>query len=262
VAIGIAASGTSVGGIIYPIVFERLQPRIGFGWATRVLGFIMLASLLIPVSFMKPRVLPPGKRKLFEFSAFKNPAYVFFVISLVIGFMGLYVPFFYIQYYAEVNNMTSGSLSSYLLAILNAGSVFGRIAPNFFAQKLGPMNMLIPCVLLTSILTFTLISVHNVGGVVVFCLFFGFFSGTFVSLPPTVFVFLSMENRALIGTRMGMGFAIASCGALAGTPIAGAILNNKHFTSTWCFSGGMVIGAACLMTISRFFMDKNPLAKV
>ena len=261
-AIGIAVSGSSLGGIIYPIVFDRLQPRIGFGWATRVLGFIMLATLLVPASFMKPRVLPPHKRKLFEFSAFKNPAYVFFVMSLVLGFMGLFVPFFYVQYYAQVKHMTDATLSSYLLAIINAGSVFGRIAPNAIAQKLGPMNMLVPCALLTAILTFTLISIHNVGGIVVFCLIFGFFSGTFVSLPPTIFVFLSADNRALIGTRLGMGFAIASFGALAGTPIAGAILRSKGFTSTWCFSGGMVIGAACLMTLARFFKDKRLSAKV
>ncbi|KAL6717307.1 hypothetical protein ACLMJK_005222 [Lecanora helva] len=262
IAIGIAASGSSVGGIIYPIVFERLQDEIGFPWATRVLSFLMLATLMVPIAFMRPRVLPPAKRKLFEFSAFRNPAYVLFVIGVTVGFMGLYVPFFYIQYYADVRHMTSGNLSSYLLAILNAGSVFGRIAPNFFAQKIGPINMLIPCVVLTSILTFTLIRVHNEGGIITFSLIYGFFSGTFVSLPPTVFVFLSLDNRALIGTRMGMGFAIASCGALAGTPIAGAILNNHGFNATWCFSGGLVIGAAALMTAARFFKDKTLMAKV
>ena len=301
IVIGIAASGSSLGmrpsvcggvryrltymagGIIYPIVFERLQKevgpdsmsiniamtlqadmlsQIGFPWATRVLGFIMLATLAIPNSFMHPRVLPPAKRKLFDVSAFKNPAYVFFVIALAIGFMGLYVPFFYIQYFAQVKRLTTGDLGGYLLAILNAGSVFGRIFPNFFAQKIGPMNMLIPCVIITSILVFTLISVHNEGGVVTFAVVYGFFSGTFVSLPPTVLIYLSMDNRALIGTRMGMAFAIASLGSLAGAPIAGRILTDKGFTSTWAFSGSMIIGAGCLMATSRFYKAKSLVAKV
>ena len=211
---------------------------------------------------MKPRVLPPAKRKLFDLSAFRNPAYVAFVIALPIGFMGLYVPFFYVQYFAEVRHLTTGAVTPYLLAILNAGSVFGRIAPNYFAQRAGPFNILIPCVILTGILTFSLISVHNQGGVIVFALIYGFFSGTFVSLPPTVFVHLSADNRALIGTRLGMGIGIASLGALAGTPIAGAILNSKGFTSTWSFSGGLILGCACLMVVARLLKDRALTAKV
>jgi hypothetical protein len=37
-----------IGGVIYPAIFHELQPRIGFGWATRVIAFIMLATLMIP----------------------------------------------------------------------------------------------------------------------------------------------------------------------------------------------------------------------
>ena len=44
---------------------------------------------------------------------------------------------------------------------------------------------------------------------------YGLFSGALVSLPPTIFVHLT-KNRAVIGTRMGMGFAIISIGLLVG----------------------------------------------
>ena len=221
----------------------------------------MLVSLLIPLTVMYPRVLPPAKRALWDPTAFKDLPYAIFTLSVLIGFMGLYVPFFYIQYYSEAKNITHGQLSFYLLAILNAGSVFGRITPNFLAQRTGPLNMLVPCVLITAICTFSLISVHNVGGVIVFCLCFGFFSGTFVSLPPTVFIALT-RNRALIGTRLGMGFAIASLGALAGTPIAGAILKGSGFTATWCFSGALVIGAGILMIVARLLEKSDIMARV
>lgn len=73
-------------------------------------------------------------------------------------------PFFYIQYFAESNQIARGELAFYLLAILNAGSIFGRIIPNFIAGKLGPMNMLVFCVVVTSILVWTLLSVHNLAG--------------------------------------------------------------------------------------------------
>ena len=121
--------------------------------------------------------------------------------------------------------------------------------------------MLIFCSSVTAIVTWTLLSVHTLGGIVVFCLVFGFFSGTFVSLPPTIFVNLT-KNHAMIGTRMGMGFSIASLGALAGTPIAGAILSDRGFGAVWNFSAAMVIVSAVGVIIARFFENKKPSAKV
>jgi hypothetical protein len=88
--VGVAATGSSIGGVLYPIIFHRLQPSIGFGWATRVIGFIQIATLIIPCTVMKVRVLPPAKRKLFDWSAFKEMPYLLFTIGGVIGFAGLY----------------------------------------------------------------------------------------------------------------------------------------------------------------------------
>ncbi|RAH43190.1 MFS general substrate transporter, partial [Aspergillus brunneoviolaceus CBS 621.78] len=40
--IGIAASGSSIGGVIYPILIRELLGRLGFGWTIRVAGFVAL----------------------------------------------------------------------------------------------------------------------------------------------------------------------------------------------------------------------------
>lgn len=152
-------------------------------------------------------------------------------------------------------------MAFYLLAILNAASIFGRVLPNLIAGYLGPMNMLVFCASVTAIIIWTLLSIHDLGGIIVFCLVFGFFSGTFVSLPPTIFVNLT-KNHAMIGTRMGMGFSIVSFGALAGTPIAGAILGDREFGAVWNFSAAMVIACTVGVTIARFFENKEPRAKV
>ncbi|KFY36840.1 hypothetical protein V495_07570 [Pseudogymnoascus sp. VKM F-4514 (FW-929)] len=37
-ALGIGGTGSPIGGIIFPIIFSRLEPSIGFGWATRVIA--------------------------------------------------------------------------------------------------------------------------------------------------------------------------------------------------------------------------------
>lgn len=82
---GLAASGSSIGGVIYPIAFRRLQQQIGFPWATRILGFISLVTLWFSILVMKPRIKPRGKRKLWDFSALKETPYLLFCLAMFFG---------------------------------------------------------------------------------------------------------------------------------------------------------------------------------
>ncbi|OCL08237.1 MFS general substrate transporter [Glonium stellatum] len=252
-ATGLAASGSSLGGVIYPIVFHKLQPQIGFGWTTRVIGFIILATLFVPNIVMKVRVLPAHRRALLDLPAFKEVPYTLFVAGAFIGFMGLYMPFFYIQLYAIREKITDTNLAFYLLAVLNSASVFGRIAPNFLADKTGPFNVIVPCAILSGVLCLCLIPISSVAPLVVFCVLFGFFSGSFVSLPPTIIVALSLHNRGKIGTRLGMCFAVVSVGMLIGAPIGGVILDAHGFTSVWVFGGVLMATGGVIMGLSRGF---------
>ena len=44
-----------------------------------------------------------------------------------IGFLGLYVPYFFIQAFAIDNVLVTGNVALYLIPVLNAGSFLGRI---------------------------------------------------------------------------------------------------------------------------------------
>ena len=140
-AIGIAASGSSIGGVIYPIVFHRLLPRIGFAWTTRVLGFMFLVTMVVPIVCMRARVLPAKTRSLLDLGAFLIPAYSLQIAGFFIGFMGLYMPFFYAQLYALQDKITNENLAFYLIAIMNSTSVFGRIVPNLVCCHLRNMDI-------------------------------------------------------------------------------------------------------------------------
>jgi len=222
---GIASVGSSLGGVIYPIIFRQLQPRVGFGWATRVIGFIALVTLIIPLALMKMRVKPSARRKMFDASAWKERPYALFSLGQFFGFMGMYIPYVYVQSYAIGRSITDVNLGFYLLAILNAGSVFGRLVPNFLADRTGPLNMLIPTSAVTALLVFVWIGIGNEGGLIVFAILFGFFSGTFVSLPAVAVVTLS-PSLGVVGVRLGMTFFLTSLGLLIGAPIGGAILDH------------------------------------
>lgn len=252
-AVGIVVSGSSLGGVIYPIVFHKLLPQIGFGWTTRVLGFLILGTMMIPNVCMRVRVLPATRRSLLDLPAFKVPAYSFAVIGFFIGFMGLYMPFFYAQVYALQKHITDENLAFYLLAIMNSTSLFGRIIPNYVADIIGPFNVVIPCVFVSAILCLCFISIKSSAGIIVLMAFYGFFSGTFVSLPPTVIVHLSLDAREKIGTRLGQGFACVAIGLLVGAPVGGAILDSKGFTSVWIFGGVLLASSTALLAAARIF---------
>ncbi|KAM5344939.1 hypothetical protein ACJ41O_010801 [Fusarium nematophilum] len=186
-AVGIAASGSSVGGVVYPIMFRNLVYRLGFGWTTRITGFVALAGLMFANVVLKLRRRPVEKNKRrvwIDWPAFRDGAFTVTCLSVFVAFTGLYTPFYYIRGFALNRGLAGGDLSLNLLAILNAGSVFGRILPNLLADKLGPFNVMTPCAGFTGILIFCLLGVDNAAGLVIFCALFGFFSGTFVSLIP------------------------------------------------------------------------------
>ena len=257
-ATGIAVGGSSVGGIIYPIVFHRLQPIIGFGWATRVISFITLALLLIAVAVMKSRLPPKPGRALFQPSALKHIPFTLMSFGISVGFIGLYVPMFYIQTYALTRHITSNSnYAFYLLSILNAGSFFGRILPNFLADKIGALNMLVPCTIAAGVLCLAWIAIDNVAGITVFAILYGFFAGAYVSLVPPVIVDLT-PNMSVVGTWMGMCLFIAAFGLLIGNPIVGALINieKKRFAAGQGFAGAVILLGA-LVFIAAIVLQRR-----
>lgn len=267
-ATGIATSGSSLGvlsltanfdppslidilgGIVYTFVFNSLEPKIGFSWTCRVLAFLMLATLSISLVTMRVRLLPLQRRHILDISAFKQLPFTLYSVGLLFAFMGMYIPFFYIQNYAISREVMSADLASYLLIILNAGSLIGRIIPNFFADKTGPLNMLVLCSSVAATLAFCWIANTPTARLFVLCLFYGFFSGAFVSLSPTTVVSLS-PNLGVVGVRMGMVFVFAAVGLLMGNPIAGAILKVHGWVGLQVFCGVMVAAATTCIVGAR-----------
>jgi MFS family permease len=250
-ATGIAASGSSLGGIIYPIIFYHLQPRIGFGWSTRVLGFIMLATSIVPCVCMKARPSHGKPSKRFDFAAFKEPAFSLFCVASFIGFIGLYVPFFYVSAYATKSGL-GAVISFYMLPIMSAGSLLGRILPGTIANRTGPLNLLGLCTLVAGILGLCWIAVgRSTGGLIVWSIIYGAFSGSFVSLQPPSVVSVTAD-LSTVGGRMGLNTFCAALGILIGTPIAGVLVGQGSWVGMQAFCGGTLAASSVLIILTRW----------
>lgn len=61
--------------------------------------------------------------------------------------------------------------------MLNAGAALGRILPNALADRYGQFTVTTPVTFVCGSLMFAMFGLKSVGGVVLFSLFYGFFSG-------------------------------------------------------------------------------------
>ncbi|KAJ5929482.1 hypothetical protein N7454_006432 [Penicillium verhagenii] len=261
-ALGITVTGSSLGGVIFPIVLSKLfeNESLGFGWTVRIIGFIMLAMLSLSLATVRPR-LPARKGKILMPSAFKKISYSLFLAGMFLMIWGVFTPFFYLTEYATAQGMST-NLSSYILSILNASSVFGRLLPGVLADKVGRFNTICFFGSSTGILLFCWISVKSNAAIIVFAALFGFFSGAIVSLMSPCIAHLS-PTPSYIGTYLGMGMAVISVAGLTGTPITGALIDHYNsYTQAAIFSGVSTLVGAALVFLTKLTMEKNPLARI
>ncbi|WYZ42196.1 hypothetical protein EsH8_V_001091 [Colletotrichum jinshuiense] len=262
VALGITVTGSSTGGVVFPIALGRmLQDEVlGFGWSVRIVGFITLVMMMIAMITLKER-LPPRRGPILLPSAFSRPAYNLVTLSMFFMTWGLFTPFFYLPQYAQTHGMAS-NLTFYLPAVLNAASVFGRVLPGLMADKLGRFNTLIIQGTCAGILILCWPAATSDAAVFVFAALYGFFSGGIVSLmSPCVAQVTPQANQ--IGTYLGMAMAIVSIAGLTGTPICGSLL--QAYGSYWqpaIFSGVTVLFGVLLAALARFYLSRQVLAKV
>ncbi|KAK6330514.1 hypothetical protein TWF696_003403 [Orbilia brochopaga] len=252
---GIVASGSSVGGIMFPILTRKLIPAIGFRNTMIVNSSIVLTLLIVSNLILAPRKdIPPRRRgPMIDVGSFKDLTYMLFVFGMLAAFLGLYMPFFYIEVWAKRMGLDKNGLETfYLVSILNGASTFGRVVPNFFADRVGSINMQIPAMIVSGVLILCWLPIKTFAGMLVFVVLYGFFSGVFISLPPASVASIT-PDVTFFGVRMGMMFSIASVGSLTGTPISGALIHAQggNLDTARIWSGCIMLFSAALIIAAR-----------
>ncbi|PYH29287.1 putative MFS monocarboxylate transporter [Aspergillus neoniger CBS 115656] len=226
IAVGLLTSGASIGGTVFSILFIRLQPRIGFPWTARTLAFIQVACSCIAVPMLiaitNPKSSPP--RQLIHWHALKELSFDAYAIVIFLFFVSYFVPLFLLPSFAPSALHTSADLSVYMTAIFNASSSISRIGCPLLVSRFGPIKVLYTSMVISAVILFGWTGVHNVAGCIVFCVFLGGFTGSFVAVIPVLMAHpVISPTPSVIGTRMGMQWFAVSLGALIGAPIGGAL---------------------------------------
>lgn len=216
--------------------------------ALLILVLLGFANLVLQARAVAPG--PRQRRSLIDPDAFHDWPFLLFVAGCFTVFLGLYTPFVHVQSYALEKNIVSPKVALYILAILNASSIFGRILPSFVAQRLGPMNMIIGTSCALGVTSLCLITAKTFSRLIATIVVQGFFTGTFFALQPTIFVRLTADPRN-IGTRFGMAFCVMSFALLFGPPISGALRTDKGYDAAWIWAGITVLAGGTLIATAR-----------
>lgn len=259
-AVGITAAGSSLGGLIWPIAIQRLFREVGFGWTTRIIAFIFLVLLSISCLTVKNRLVPHKKTLMPKFEVLKDWRFVCLSLCSGIGFFGLFPPIFYIQDFANKLPGVHANVAEYIIAILNAMSLIGRIGPGYLGDKFGRLNVLVPVLFLCGIMPLVLWVPENHGNALLVCfaVIWGCVSGAFISLiPSSVGQLFGIKD---LGSRFTFFFLLCVPGSLAGPAICGTFIGETGihgFYKIGVFSGIMLLASAVLVLILRLSYSRK-----
>ncbi|KAI0718723.1 MFS general substrate transporter [Cerioporus squamosus] len=249
-ALACMASGSSIGGTIFPIILRNLIETQSFQWTLRITGFIVAAFLLV-LNLTIARRLPPNPHPgpFIDFDMFKSATYVVYCLSLFVSFLGLYTCLTYLSLSGLLAGVDA-DLSFYLLSIANACSLVGRIGGGVLADRFGAMNVMIPGTLVAGVMTYAWPFAKTKGPLVAVSVLYGISSGIFVAIMAQPLV--RMGKVTEVGMRTGMAFTFMSFGALAGPPISGAIFDHTgKFENVGYYAGSTVMASVVLMIVAR-----------
>ncbi|GJN84519.1 hypothetical protein PLIIFM63780_008076 [Purpureocillium lilacinum] len=240
-AMAAATVGSGLGATTYPLLFESLQRSVGFAWAVRAMGLVAVVLCLFALAVMRPRtlrerpawMLQQGRRGragglslawFVDTGAFKERPFQLYCAAIFFNNLVFFNAPYYLQSYALAHGMAASGLAHYLVAILNACTIPGRIAPSFVADRVGALDTYIAVLACTSLSLLYWVSVSTPAGNVAFAVLYGFFSGGVVSLA-TVVVTNITPDLSRLGTRLGMVSVLKGVGSLLGPPLSGAMLD-------------------------------------
>ncbi|KAF2009488.1 MFS general substrate transporter [Aaosphaeria arxii CBS 175.79] len=260
---GIVAASGSVGGVCFPIIFARLMPQVGFAWTLRVVATVVAVSYAIALSISWTK-LPPkplrGAGQLFDFKGFLDKRYSVLAVGAFVAMLGQYVPYYYITSYCSTSNPNS-SAKDYLLPLMNAASILGRILGGLAADETGPTNITYPMTILSGIQCLGMwLVTSDVGVLVVFVILYGFCSGVFIAVLPVIAAQLSPADK--LGGRIGALYTVLAAAQLVGSPIGGSLIQSSTdfafgYMGLIVFGGVTLFVGGIVVFISRILQHKD-----
>ncbi|KAJ9161741.1 Monocarboxylate permease [Coniochaeta hoffmannii] len=252
-ALGMAASGSGTGGIVFPLIVQSLQHHIGFPNAVRVQACVAAFLAIIIKLLLRPRLPPRKSGPLVECSAFLEPTYALFTCGVFLLFWALYFCFFYMNTFAtspEVGIGLSDLAAANLVVVISAIGIPVRPLLGWAAdRRLGALPTMIVSSAVLGVVLFAWIPVRDVGGLYAWSVVYGIATGATQGIFVGALASLTKQADKM-GTRFGMVCSVLAFASLAGPPTAGALIQAEGGG----FLGAQIWGGAVTLAGSGFVL--------
>jgi len=253
-ALGIVMSGTAFGGMIFPPILRSLILHHGLGGAIRVTSYIVLAALIIATGLLIIPLrtdrdkLPLPQLPLLQYST--DICYISAGISTCLAMLVIFFPSMYMELLGvergadPVTSFNSGIVSSLT-------GLMGGVFLGFISDMYGIWNVMIPVSGGLALTLFTMCAVQGPKSLIAHSIFYGFFSGAWLSLMITALSSLATKVEEM-GTRVGLVLTGSSFFALFSFGLQDALLGTRfNWAAPSFFSGFLFLGVTGLALLSR-----------
>ncbi|KAH6632520.1 major facilitator superfamily domain-containing protein [Chaetomium tenue] len=264
-AMGAMVTGSSLGGVIFPIMIDRLiqNPSTGYPWAMRIAAFLILALQILAIFTLRTRTPPVAKKTPTAtlLAPFKEFPFVMMLVGMFILMYGIFIPVNYLALQALEQAHVSESMALYLVAIFNGASLFGRLGSGYLSDIAGRWNVFVIAGAVSGIFELALwIPATYQSATIGFAATFGILSGAFVSLLAALPA--SVSPLPEIGYRIGVVMLVLSLPALTMAPIGGSILRGTGSSEDgWMhvkiFGGVMSLAGSAVCFYARTLYSKK-----
>ena len=96
-AIAVVSTGTSAGGVLFPLMAQQLVPKLGFPWTIRVTALLVLVLAIASFCLTRKRLSSRKSGPLVELSAFRELKYSLFTASFFFSLLAYYFAYSYVS---------------------------------------------------------------------------------------------------------------------------------------------------------------------
>ncbi|KAE8358145.1 major facilitator superfamily domain-containing protein [Aspergillus caelatus] len=214
----ISACGTSIGGVIFPLMIKYLLPKIGFGWTMRCVVLIIFLLLTITTMCIKSPPANPIPQPQPSSASQNNRRW-----STILRDRNLLLTISGISFLCSTYFLVSG----FVVPVARLRGIVGRIVPGLMADRIGRFNTMALFGVLSTAFIFGLwLPGTGVSTSIAFSVIYGFSSGCAVSLGPSMIFKISHPQHII--PNLTVLYCVQSIAALFINPIGGALLSVGH----------------------------------
>ncbi|KAK6205059.1 monocarboxylate permease [Scheffersomyces amazonensis] len=266
---GMATSGGSVGGLVFPLMLRHSYTTYGFAWAIRIFAFTCLGFMILSIILVKGRIKREPIHSDQQFDSrwdkirsslnleklkLNDAKYNYVVAGSFFTELALVLLLTYYATYAIAQGV-SESNSLLLLTVWNGLGVLGRWVPSYASDYLGHFNIMLIMLIIysASIMIIWLPFGHHTKVLFGFAVLGGFCQGAISSLMPACLSQITPANE--IGYKFGILNSFMSIANLFGIPLASIVIGSGevHQYNNFVILTGMIsITGTVFWYCSRF----------